>query len=321
MSLLPFPPQEPKLVAMIPAFNEEKTIASVVERTKPHVQEVVVVDDGSSDATAALAQAAGAIVVRHKQNEGLGRAFRTGIGTALSRGASVIVTLDADGQFSPEEIPKVAGPVQRGEADMVTGTRFSEQKYRGDMSKVKNFGNHVFTNFVNRLTGTRLTDTQCGFRAYSAEAAMTLTLFGKATYTQEVILNLATKGFKIIEVPITVRGQREHGKSKVVRSPFKYAVRAMAIILKAERDYKPLRFFGLMGLALSLLAVAQLSVVGFHWFRTGNTSPFTSLLVTGGACALVAVQVWVLALIADAQGRNRALQDEVLFLSRLRHLR
>jgi len=309
-----------KIVAMIPAFNEERTIASVVERTRPFVDAVVVVNDGSSDATVSEAERAGAIVVSHSQNEGLGRAFRTGIGKALAVGASVIVTLDADGQFTPEEVPKLVDPIEDGSHDMVTGTRFSQETFRGDMRRIKSFGNAVFTRFVNRLTGTRLTDAQCGFRAYSREAAMNLTLLGRFTYTQEVILNLATKGFRIGEVPVHVRGQREHGQSKMVKSPLRYGLRALSIILRAERDYKPLRFFGSIGSLFLVLGALQLAIVVANYLLTKQTSPYTSLFITGGSCVLIAVQVYILALVADGQARSRQLQDELLVLARRREL-
>src|SRR3989344_3504838 len=155
-----------KLVIIIPAFNEEKTISDVI-KTIPNVngritsQEVVVVDDGSKDKTKALAEKAGAFVVSHVGNKGVGMAFRTGIEIALQRKADVIVNIDADGQFNPLDIPVIIEPIVSLKADFVTATRFKNGMLIGKMPFVKKIGNWMFTRLTSTLVGQKFSDTQC----------------------------------------------------------------------------------------------------------------------------------------------------------------
>jgi len=302
-----------KIVALIFAFNEEASIRDVLLRTNDHVDEIIVVDDGSSDRTSSISTEAGAIVVSHLTNRGVGMAFATGVDKALEIGADIVVTLDADGQFQPSEIPKVIGPIVEGRADFVTGSRFLESESTVEMNGTKRFGNMLFTRMVTWLTGQRFSDAQCGFRAYSKEALLRLTLFGRFTYTQEVLFDLTSKNMRMIEVPVTVLPRR-NGDSKVVKSPFHYGFRALKIIMQAERDHHPLRFFGAISLVFIIPALLMLSVVLVNWLTTGMTSPFTSLITVGGVSLVVGVIFIILALVADMQGRSRRLQEEMLYL-------
>ena len=140
-----------KLIVLIPAFNEEKTIASVVKEIPRKISginevKVLVVNDGSKDSTVQEARRAGAdFVVSHSSNRGLGVAFRTGIENALKAGAGIIVNIDADGQFNAKDIPKLIGPILQGNADFVTCTRFRDKKSIPKMPFIKKFGNGIFT--------------------------------------------------------------------------------------------------------------------------------------------------------------------------------
>ena len=220
---------------------------------------MVIVDDGSSDGTADVARDMGAHVVRHQMNRGVGAAFSSGVKELLKMGADVVVTLDADGQFRPEDIPVLIAPIMNDEMDFVTGSRFLNNSSTPDSTWAKRFGNRLFTRIINMLIGSNFTDTQCGFRAYSREALLRLTTFGKFTYTQEVFLDLANKNMRMMEVPIQVRS-RKVGKSKVVKNPIHYGLRALKIILQYERDFRPLRFFGLIGLPLVFFSTARIAV-------------------------------------------------------------
>ena len=236
-----------KLAVIIPCLNEEKTIADVVSRVKKPAGidelSILVVDDGSTDRTAKYAAKAGANVVSHHVNKGVGAAFKTGIDWALDHKADVIVNMDGDGQFDPSHIPKLLQPILERKAEFVTCTRFRRGKRYIGMPWIKQVGNGIFTSLINRLTHKEFTDTQCGFRAYAREAALRMTTYGQFTYTQEVFLDLAHKGFRMAEVYIPVRAQREHGKSKVVKGVVPYTVSALKIIMRSFRDYRPLTFF------------------------------------------------------------------------------
>lgn len=302
-----------RTIALIPALNEENTIREVVLGVKDYVDEVVLIDDGSTDSTKKVAKEAGALVYSHLKNQGVGAAFATGIEKALELRAQIVVTLDADGQFQPADIAKIIDPIIKGEADVVTGSRFLDYSFRPTMSRSKDFGNRVFSNLVSRMTGQRFTDTQCGFRAYSREALLRLTVFGKFTYTQEVLLDLLHKNMRIVEVPVRVL-ERQTGYSRVVKNPLNYGLRAMKIIIQTERDHHPLRFFGVISLGFILPGSLMLLTVLINWLSTGLTSPVTSLITIGGILILLGVIFIILALVADMQGRLRRLQEEALYL-------
>lgn len=297
-----------KLVVQVPAYNESKSIANVVKSIPRTVKgigkvKVVVVDDGSRDNTAKIAQGAGADrVVSHTINRGLGVAFRTGIENALRMGADVVVNIDADGQFNSNDIPALIKPVLEGKADLVTCTRFSEEM-PAEMPFMKRIGNRFFTWLTSLLTGQRFTDTQCGFRAYSQEACLRMNLFGRFTYTQEVLLDLIYKGLRVIELPFEVKPQRE-GKSRVVKHWWSYGMKAMMIIVRAIRDHHPLKFFGGIGIVSLLLAVVSAIVM-----RTG--------IVTQGLMVMGLLLI-VLALLADMNFRQRKLIEEQLYLEKKR---
>jgi glycosyltransferase involved in cell wall biosynthesis len=322
-----------KLVVTIPALNEEKTIFQVVSgvpRDIPGVDEteVIVVNDGSTDNTVKEALRAGAIVVSLPGKGGLGHVFRTGLERAMRRGADIIVNIDGDGQFNPADIRKLVQPLLQDRADFVTCTRFADPALRPTMPIVKYYGNQWVTSMINWICGgTNFTDVSCGFRAFNREAAYRLTLFGRFTYTQECFIDLFSKGLRMAEVPLKVRGVREHGKSRVASSIWKYATNSFPIILRAMRDIQPLKFFGGIAAILGALGVACGGFVLF-WYLTHTehvngiaihkTTPFTSMIPIAGVLVTLSFLLGVLALLADMMGRHRRISEEMLYLARRR---
>jgi len=315
-------PQQPKLVVVLPALNEEATIAEVIHRIPRQVEgvgrvEVVVVDDGSTDRTAELACAAGAHVVSHWENRGVGAAFATGLHTALQLGADIIVNMDSDGQFSPEDIPSLVRPIIKQDYGFVTCTRFGNPDFVPQMPRIKRWGNRVMCRLVNWIIwGAKFTDVSCGFRAYSRETALRMTLFGPFTYTHESFIDLAAKGVRMTEVPLRVRGVRQHGQSRVAGNLWKYARQTLPIILRAMRDIRPLVFFGLPALLFVVVGALQVLFVAGWWLATGKTSPWTSMITVGGTCVIVGILLSSVALLADQLRRVRAIQEEVLYIQR-----
>jgi glycosyltransferase involved in cell wall biosynthesis len=209
----------------LPAHNEEATVADVVRRAptevRGHPVEVVVVDDGSTDGTAAAAAGAGATVLSFGTNRGLGAAVREGLAAGVARGAAAVAFLDADGEYAPEELARVVEPILDGRADYVAGSRFAG--LARDMRPHRWLGNRMLTLGVRVLVrrwGVRgLTDAQSGYRALSAEAAAHAEVIHDFNYAQVLTLDLLAKGFRYAEVPITYRF-RQHGRSFVRLGPY-----------------------------------------------------------------------------------------------------
>lgn len=315
-----------KLCVIIPALNEERTIVSVVRGIPRRIQgvsevEVIVIDDGSTDKTSTLARTNGAQVIRHKHNLGLGTAFRTGLEEALRQGADIIVNMDSDGQFNSQDIPALITLIQNGMADFVTATRFAKPEYLPDMPYIKLIGNRWMTRVINFLTAKDFTDVSCGFRAYSRETALRLTLFGRFTYTQESFIDLSFKNVSMAEVPVRVRGEREHGRSRVASSLVRYGLKSATIIFRAARDYQPLYFFGVPGAATFLLGTLSGMFLLVHYLNTGQTYPYRSLVQVSGVLIILGFLLLFISLLADMQHRNRVLIDENLYYARKRAFR
>jgi glycosyltransferase involved in cell wall biosynthesis len=313
----------PRLLVIVPALDEEATIAAVVRGVPREIAgiervDVVVVDDGSRDRTAERAREAGAAVIRHERTRGVGAAFHTALSHGIENGYDLLVSIDADGQFDPADIPRLAEPILAGRADFVSGSRFADPALVPEMPAARRWGNRMMSRLISRLAGERFHDVSCGMRCYSRSAALQLHLLGRFTYTQEVFLNLAFKQLRIVEVPIRVRGEREFGESRVAGNLWSYAWRSAQIIFRCYRDYHPLRFFG--GLALSL-AVPAAGLAGFllvHYLRTGALTPHK--WAGFGSAALLALSLLVLqvGIIGDMLARHRVYLEEVLYRLRSR---
>ncbi|MFA5422404.1 MAG: glycosyltransferase family 2 protein [Phycisphaerae bacterium] len=310
-----------KVIVIIPAFNEEATVADVIKSAKASLQglegaEIVVVNDGSSDKTARVAAEAGAKVVNFTHNKGLGAAFRAGIQASLSMGADIIVNIDADGQFDANDIPKLIEPIIAGRADMVTASRFADPQMIPVMPWIKKWGNKRFCNIVNKLGSLNLHDVSCGFRAYSRDAAMGANLLGGHTYTHEVILDLAFRGLQIVEVPVKVHGIRKVGKSRVANNLWKYGWRSLLIVLRAFRDYRPMKVFGGISLLFLILSLFFSGFLLVHYFRTGKFTPYIFMGFIAGGFGAISLISYITALLAGMINRLRIQQSEQLFLLR-----
>jgi glycosyltransferase involved in cell wall biosynthesis len=234
-----------KIIAAIPCFNEERFIGTVVLKAKKYVDGVVVIDDGSSDATAEVAAEAGAVVYKHGENRGYGAGIRSALQKGEELGADVLVILDGDGQHDPRDIPRIVHPVLGDEADIVVGSRFLGATGK-KAPLYRRLGQRFLTTATNLGSGHAMSDSQSGFRAYSSKALQELTLAedGMAV-SSEMQFAISKAGLRVAEVPIKVSYM---GRAK--RSPVGHGLSVLSRILVLISLRQPLLLFGVPGIAL-----------------------------------------------------------------------
>jgi glycosyltransferase involved in cell wall biosynthesis len=254
----------------MPAYNEEKFIAKTVLGCQPYVDEVVVVNDGSTDATAMIATACGARVIYHDKNQGYGAAIRTCFETAKDMKAKAMVIIDSDGQHDPEEIRKVLHPVLNGNADVSIGSRFLKG-HKASIPFYRAVGMKVLDVATNQGGGMKFSDTQSGFRAYSNNAINKIRIGNSGMSAgSEILLQIKDHGLMVEEVPITCRYDIEDTST---HNPVVHGVKVLGSII-TEIEYKhPLIYMGVPGVLL-LLAGLFTSWFVLHSYNTGGSVPF-----------------------------------------------
>jgi glycosyltransferase involved in cell wall biosynthesis len=234
------------IVAAIPAHNEEKTIAKVVIRSMRYVDKVVVVDDGSNDDTAIIAERLGAHVVGHDDNLGYGAAIRSCFGVARDLNSDALVILDADGQHDADDIPKLLAPIQSGEADIVVGSRFTG----ADTSEVPSYrraGLRLINEATNRIAKERISDTQSGFRAYSRKAIQQIRMYERGMgVTSEIQIRGGDAGLTVLEVPVEVAYK---GLKTSSQNPFSHGLEILGAVLLIAGEKHPVALLGVPGFA------------------------------------------------------------------------
>lgn len=229
------------LAVVIPAYNEEPSVAGVIAEIPREAvglqTEVIVVVDGSEDQTATRAAAAGALVCDVTVNRGQGAALKLGYWLARARGAHVIATIDADGQYEPEELGRVVEPILAGRADFVSGSRRLGAELTTD--RVRHTGVLVFGALFSLLVGTRITDPACGVRAMRPEVTATVVLEQSQYQASELMISAALHGFRLAEVPTTMRDRASHAGHTKKDGNLRYGVRfARAALNTWRRDRK-----------------------------------------------------------------------------------
>ncbi len=278
---------ETEVVAVIPAYNEARFIGSVVLQTRALVDQVIVVDDGSTDGTGEIARAAGAIVVRHEQNQGKGRALRTGLNEARRLRPRAVVLLDGDGQHLPAEIPSLLAPIRAGEADMVVGSRYLNNSSRVPRARV--WGHQFFNLLTNRTSGVHLTDSQNGFRAFSGRVLDSLKFHSNGFSVESEMQMLARQhGWRVKEVPVTVIYDGRPKRSAVLQG-----LMVLDGILRYIGQHRPLLVFSLIGSLLLL--------TGMGWgFCVVEIYRRTQMLAVG--YALICVMLTIIGSICISTG-------------------
>ncbi len=306
-----------KLIVFSICLNEEKTIGELLDRIPPKIEGIneivkVVIDDGSSDRTAKIAKEKGALVYSNQRQKRLAYSFQFAIDKALELGADIAVNIDGDLQFMPEEIPLLVKPIVQGKADFVAGNRFNNGIKPENMPKSKYLGNKLGAKVISSITNQKFDDVTCGFRAYSREAMLHININSKYTYTQEVFQLMASKKLDIVQVPITIKYYKGR-KSRVVKSVSGFITNSAFNILRAFRDFEPMKFFGTLSLIPLILGLICLIFVLIYWISTGSITPYKAVGFAGIYLVSLSIVVGLFGLLSDMLGRIVNTQEKTLY--------
>lgn len=278
------------ITVILPAYNEEVSIGSIVLLTRFYADNVIVVDDGSADRTAEIAKKAGAEVIIHKTNKGKGSALKTGFKAAAEIGADIIITMDSDGQHNPADIPKLIVPIIEGNADVVNGSR-----YLNGLDKntpiYRRVGQTILDRVTNVSSGVKITDSQSGFRAFAASTVDTFRFDAQGMGIEsEMLADAGKAGLRIKEVEIGVR----YDVDGSTLNPIQHGLEVFIMALKDIEFNKPLYYFTVPGLSLGIGGL----YIGAHFLQTfamggsiefGPTVLMILLIVIGTFMALTGI--------------------------------
>lgn len=274
-----------RVLAAIPCYNEERFIGSVVLKTRQYIHQVLVIDDGSADQTAHVAEAAGAVVIKHQRNSGKAEALNTAFAAASALGVDILVVLDGDGQHRPDEIPALVQAVLDEEADIVIGSRFLKDA-QGDIPNVRRAGQQLLTTATNIGSGVAVSDSQSGFRVFSRRAIQMLTFRERGFSVEAEMQFLAAEhNLRVVERPITAVYA-----DPPKRNVFGQGFTVLNGVLRLIGQHRPLLFFGAPGLVLFLMGMALGAYVVQIYFETRQLAVgytvLTVLLAEAGLLSL-----------------------------------
>lgn len=231
-----------KITVILPAYNEEVSIGSIVIGAKKHADNVIVIDDGSNDNTAEIAELAGANVIKHSSNQGKGAALKTGFKSVGD--TDIIVTMDSDGQHKPEDIKKLVSPIENGEADVVNGSRYLNRK-KSDTPAYRRIGQTVLDKATNVGSGLDVTDSQSGFRAFASHTIPAFR-FSSSNFgiESEMLMDASNAGLRIKEVEIGVR----YDVNSSTKGPVSHGLEVLMKIINEIEFKRPLYYFTLPGI-------------------------------------------------------------------------
>lgn len=301
-----------KLIIQIPCLNEAETLPIVLSELPRQINgfdkvEWLIIDDGSSDSTADVAKAHGVDhVVRNTKNQGLARTFMTGIETALSLGADVIVNTDADNQYRGQDIETLVKPILEKKADLVIGERPIQQIQH--FSWLKKLLQRLGSWVVRVASGTNIPDAPSGFRAISRAAAAELNVFNEYTYTLETIIQAGQRNMAIVSVPIGVN--EDLRPSRLVKSIPSYIKRSIVTIVRIFVIYKPFSFFGSIGL-MGLIVGTLLGFRFIFYWLTGQGDGHIQSLILAAVFLTAGFQTLLVAFLADQLAANRQLLQQM----------
>jgi glycosyltransferase involved in cell wall biosynthesis len=309
-----------KLIVQIPALNEAETLPGVIHSIPRSIAgvdsvEVLVIDDGSKDGTAAVAAAHGADhIVRHVSRKGLPIVFQSGLDAALRLGADIIVTMDGDGQYSGAEIPQLIAPIVNLEADIVVGDRQTAtlHHFTGRKKFLQKFGSSV----VRWASDTAVPDAVSGFRAVNREAAMRIFVTTDFSYTIESLIQAGKRRLTVAHVPVSAQPTRP---SRLHRGNWHFVKRQASTIVRTYATYEPLKSFTYLAApcviigALLLLRATYVYLGRNFGFASGDN---TQSLMAGLGFMMLGFLLFAIGLVSDRIGGNRRLLEEILYRQR-----
>jgi glycosyltransferase involved in cell wall biosynthesis len=291
------------IAAILPAFNEEVSIGSMVLRARRYADRVIVVDDGSSDRTAEVAEQAGAEVIQHPKNRGKGAALKTGFESL--NGEKIVVTMDTDGQHNPSDIPKLVEPILKGEADMVNGSRYINGNKK-DTPLYRRLGQIMLDNATRLDSGLNITDSQSGFRAFSADTRNVFRFQQTGLAIEsEMLTDAANAGLRIKEVEIGVRYDVD-GSSE---NPISHGIKVLVKIFQDMELNRPLYYFSAPGIVISAFGIGM----GLNFLRDfyhgsalqfGPTLLMIMLTLVGSFMAFTGITLHAISKMINESRRN-----------------
>ncbi len=302
-----------KVIIQIPCFNEEQTLPQTLadlprEIPGADVVEILVIDDGSTDRTLEVAREHGVDhIVRHHQNRGLARAFRTGLDACLRLDADVIVNTDADNQYSGADVPKLVAPILEGRADIVIGDRQTDtiEHFSFVKKKLQRLGSSV----VRRLSQTDVPDAVSGFRAISREAALQINIFSYFSYTTEMLIHAGKQRLNVMSVPVGVNAETR--ESRLFKSIPDFIKQSTLTAIRAYAMYYSLRIFFLIGTVIALAGTVPI-VRFLYFFLRGDGTGHVQSLILGGVLVSMGFLAFLVGLVADLIAFNRQLLERIL---------
>jgi len=279
-----------KITIGIPAYNEEKNIASIITKLKNITDSIIVCDDGSSDMTSEISKNLGAIVISHKKNMGYGAAIRTIFQKSVELDSDILVTFDADGQHRIDDVNKILQPLENNEADIVIGSRFLDNE-----SKVPNYrkiGIKVITQVTNASLKKKLTDSQSGFRAYNKQALTQISPseMGMGIST-EILIKASNKGLRIAEIPITIL----YHDDASTHNPVSHGTSVLVSTIKFTSIEHPLKFYGIPSIIFLIIGSAFTYSAIQYYVEIGRLN--TNLTVIGAGAILIGLVLLISAIL------------------------
>jgi glycosyltransferase involved in cell wall biosynthesis len=272
-----------KIIAGIPAFNEEKNIASIITRLSGVVDTILVCDDGSTDLTSEIAKKMGVLVIKHEKNLGYGGAIRSIFLKAKEMDGDILVTFDADGQHRIEDIKNVINPIVKENADLVIGSRFLDDSEK-EVPRYRKVGIKVITKITNASINEQLTDSQSGFRAYSKKVVDELnpSELGMGIST-EILIKASSKNFKILEVPIKIL----YSGDTSTHNPISHGSSVILSTIKFTSIEHPLKFYGIPSIIFFIIGISFTYLATQYYAEIGRLS--TNLTIVAAGTILIAV--------------------------------